>query len=130
MSIQVDILRACNHTDRPRSEVLIRKGETILTCTPCWNESVHARRAERKQQLAAHWQQERERQDREMQAVGATIGQKVYYFAPSMLGGFFGGITVTGTIARNRNQIAVIRLDEKHNGERYTQWTKAWRPRP
>lgn len=122
---QLDILRACNHTDRPRSEVLIRKGETLLVCTPCWNESVYTRRAERKQQLAGHWQAYREQQDREMLAAGATIGQRVYYFAPSMLG--LGGITVRGTITRNRNQIAVVRLDAKFDGRRYTEWTKAWR---
>lgn len=125
MTAQDRILRACNHPDGPRSEVDMGKGEIIMVCLDCWNRSVTARKAERKAQLADHWQQIAREQATEMQKAGATIGQRVSYFAPAMIG--LGGMLITGTIKLNRNGVAVVRMDSKCNGRRETEWTKAWK---
>jgi len=125
MTAQDTILRACAHA--PQScEVNMGKGEIIRACSECWNQSVYARRAERKRELAAHWNEYRTRQTEAMREAGATFGQRVSYFCRSMLG--FGGVLVTGTIVANRNGIAVVRLDRIVDGHKQTEWTKAWRP--
>jgi hypothetical protein len=100
------------------------KGERLNVCADCWNRSVYARKAARKQQLAEHWQKYRAEQKVAMDAAGAQLGDSVQYFCRSMLG--FGGLLVTGTITANRNGIAVIRLDRIVDGKRFAQWNKAW----
>lgn len=101
------------------------RGEVLNVCTDCWNASVDARRRDRKQELAEHWRKESAAQSEAMAAAGAQIGQRVSYFCRSMLG--LGGYTVSGTITRNRNGLAVVRLDRLYEGKRFTQWTKEWR---
>lgn len=127
MTTQQTILRACTHSHQP-CEVNLgtnRKPEVIFVCSDCWNTSVYAARDERKAQLAEHWRKVREAQDAAMLAAGQQIGQKVSYFAMSLLG--IGGYLVTGTIKRNRNGIAVIKFDCPQNGKMSTEWCKGWK---
>jgi len=102
-------------------------GETLAVCVDCWNSSVYARRAARKSQLADHWKQFRNEQATEMLAAGASIGDRVSYFAPSMLGAAFGGLLITGQIVANRNGVAVVKLDRQHDGKTQTAWNKGWK---
>jgi hypothetical protein len=125
MNTQETILRNCQHTDRQRSDVDMGHGERLPVCCECWNASVAARRADRKAQLAEHWREYREAQTKAMAEVGAQCGQRVTYFCRSMLG--FGGFSVTGTIVRNRNGVAVVKLDRKYDGKTTTEWNKGWR---
>jgi hypothetical protein len=118
---QDEILRACSHADRLTSEVTMGRGEIINVCCDCWNASVAARRSARKAQLAEHWTKYREVQAIAMQDAGAHIGQRVQYFAASMLGPCFGGILVTGTIRVNRNAVAYVHLDRSFNGKKSTE---------
>lgn len=124
---QDQILRACDHTDRQTSEVTMGHGETIKVCCECWNASVAARRSARKTHLAEYWTKYRQAQSIAMQEAEAHIGQRVQYFAASMLGPAFGGILVTGTIRVNRNAVAYVHLDRSFNGKKSTEWNKAWR---
>jgi hypothetical protein len=101
------------------------KGEKIFVCGDCWNASVYARRADRKRQLAEHWRAYAQGQQEAMSYAGAFIGQRVGYFCRSMLG--LGGFTVFGTIIANRNGVAVVRLDQKWDGKRQTEWNKGWK---
>jgi hypothetical protein len=126
MDAQEIILRNCQHTDRQRSDVDMGQGERLLVCCDCWNAGVTARRADRKAQLAEHWRNYREAQTKAMAEVGARPGQHVHYFCRSML--LLGGIDVTGTIALNRNGVAVVKLDRKYDGKTQTTWNKGWRP--
>jgi hypothetical protein len=128
MPTQDEILRACDHSDRQRAETNMGHGEIIPVCCDCWNASVQARRRDRKIQLAEYWAEHRTKQAEVMRKAGAEVGQRVQYFAPSMLGGFFGGITYKGTIRRNRNGVAYVQLDQASNGKRSTVWHVAWRP--
>jgi hypothetical protein len=125
VTAQDTILRACSHSHKP-CDVNMGRGEILPVCAECWNQSVYARRTNRKAQLADHWRQYREEQSCAMREAGAVIGQRVSYFCRSMLG--FGGMTVTGRIAVNRNGIAVIRLDRIVDGKRQAAWSKGWRP--
>lgn len=102
-------------------------GEKLTVCADCWNESVDARRAARKAQLSEHWEAYRVKQAGAMESAGAEVGQRVEYFAASMLGGYFGGITIRGTIVLNRNRIAVVKLDNPGHGPKYTAWHKGWK---
>ncbi len=86
---------------------------------------MYARRDERKAQLADHWKQYREAQAVAMAQAGQQIGQRVSYFCASMLG--IGGYLVTGTIKRNRNGVAIIKLDRPENGKTSTEWCKGWK---
>jgi hypothetical protein len=124
MNAQDTILRACQHERKP-CEVNMGNGEVVFTCGDCYNASVYARRAERKVQLAKHWDAYRCAQQEAMREAGASIGQRVSYFCPSMLG--LGGVTVTGQIRANRNGIAVIRLDQIVDGKREASWNKGWK---
>jgi hypothetical protein len=125
--IQDEILRACHHADRQTSEVQMGHGEILMVCCQCWNASVAARRSARKQQLADHWKAYSKKQAVAMREADADVGQRVQYFAASMLGPRFGGLLVTGTIRLNRNGVAIIRLDHAHNGKHSTEWNKAWK---
>ena len=127
MTAQETILRACRHDTRIGADTDMGNGEIIRVCVDCWNASVQARRAARKVQLSNHWGEYRVKQAAEMRKVGAEIGQRVFYFAPSMLGAFFGGCTYHGRITRNRNDIAVVRLDAPSGGHRFTAWHVGWR---
>jgi hypothetical protein len=124
---QDQILRACDHTDRQTSEVTMGHGEIIKVCCQCWNASVSARRNARKLQLAEHWTKYREAQAVAMHDADAHIGQRVQYFAASMLGAAFGGILVTGTIRVNRNAVAYVHLDRSFGGKKSTEWNKSWK---
>lgn len=126
MSAQDTILRACQHERKP-CEVNMGKGEVIFTCSDCYNASVYARRAERKLQLSEHWQGYSREQREAMREVGAEVGQLVTCFLPSMLGGYFGGITLTGRIVLNRNGVAIVKLDRPYNGAHSTTWHKGWK---
>lgn len=125
MNAQTAILRACQHPTSNPCEVNMGKGERLNVCSDCWNAGYRARKAERKQQLAEHWTQYRAEQACAMSEAGAKVGQRVQYFAASMLG--LGGILITGQIVTNRNGVAVIRLDSKYDGKRFTAWSKAWK---
>ncbi len=127
MPTQDEILRACDHSDRQRAETNMGRGEILKVCADCWNASVYARRQDRKLQLATHWQEYRTKQAEAMKAAGAEVGQRVQYFCPSMLGAFFGGITVKGIIRVNRNGVAYVQLDQASNGTRATEWNKGWK---
>lgn len=83
MATQTEILRACNHERKP-CEVNMGHGEILNVCAECWNQSVDARRRNRKAQLAEHWQEYRAKQIEAMKAAGAAVGDRVQYFAPSM----------------------------------------------
>jgi hypothetical protein len=48
-----DILRNCTHSDQLQGEVTTEDG-ILHVCCDCWNQHVHARRAARKAELAAH----------------------------------------------------------------------------
>ena len=124
---QDEILRACHHTDRQTSEVRMGHGEILMVCCECWNASVYARRSARKAQLADHWTKYRDVQAIAMQEAGAEVGQRVQYFAASMLGPAFGGLLVKGTIRVNRNGVAYVHLDHAHNGKHSTEWNKGWK---
>ncbi len=59
MTNQESIIRACTHTsaaDYTTSDITLSTGESVHCCCACWNQSVYARRAERKAQLKAHAQ--------------------------------------------------------------------------
>jgi hypothetical protein len=70
MNAQDTILRACQHERKP-CEVNMGNGEVIFTCGDCYNASVYARRAERKVQLAEHWNAYRCAQQEAMREAGA-----------------------------------------------------------
>lgn len=128
MTAQQTILRACNHSQGTLSEVNLgtnRKPEIIHVCNDCWNKSVYAARDERKAQLAEHWKEHRKGQDAAMLEAGQREGDRVSYFCASLLG--IGGYTVTGTIRRNRNGIAIIKFDHPQNGKTCTEWCKGWK---
>jgi hypothetical protein len=125
MDAQETILRACQHPTSNPCEVNMGRGERLNVCADCWNAGYRARKAARKAQLADHWTKYREEQVCAMSEVSAQIGQRVQYFAASMLG--LGGFLITGQIVTNRNGIAVIRLDSKFDGKRYTAWHRAWK---
>ena len=103
------------------------KGEILFTCANCYNASVYARRAERKLQLSEHWQGYSREQREAMREVGAVPGQRVTCFLPSMLGGYFGGITLAGRIVLNRNGVAIVKLDRPYNGAHSAAWHKGWK---
>jgi hypothetical protein len=126
MTAQDTILRACSHSPKP-CEVNMLDGTTLAVCGECWNQSVYARRAERKTQLAEHWSKFAGEQEAAMRDAGASIGQRVQYFCPSMLGAYFGGLTLTGRIARNRNGVAIVKLDRPYNGQHSAAWHKGWK---
>jgi hypothetical protein len=123
---QDQILRTCNHERKP-CDVNMGHGEVIKVCADCWNESVYARRRDRKTQLAEHWREYREKQAIALQSAGVAVGDRVQYFAPSMLGPAFGGIMFLGTIRRNRNGVAYVQLDRPSDGKRSTAWTHGWK---
>lgn len=126
MNAQETILRACSHERKP-CEVNMGHGEILHTCADCYNASVDARRQERKHQLSVHWNKYRAEQEKAMRAADAHVGQRVSYFCPSMLGAYFGGITVTGRIVLNRNQIAIVKLDRPYDGKTSTAWHNGWK---
>ena len=126
MGAQETILRACQHPHRP-CEVNMGRGEVIHTCADCYNASVDARRRERKNQLAVFWNDFRAKQEKAMREANAHVGQRVSYFCPSMLGGFFGGLTLTGRIVLNRNLVAIVKLDRPYNGQKSCQWHNGWK---
>ena len=126
MSAQSAILRACSHDPKP-CEVNMGKGEILFTCAECYNASVYARRAERKTQLAEFWGKHAAEQAAAMRDAVATVGQRVQYFCPSMLGAYFGGITLTGRIVKNRNGVAIVKLDRPYNGQLSAAWHNGWK---
>ena len=127
MTRQDEILRGCNHLGGQTCEVSMPRGEVLSVCSECWNASVYVRRAERKQQLANHWKEYREAQAVAMENAGAHVGQRVHFFAASMLGPMFGGLVVTGTIRVNHNGVCYVRLDRPANGKKTTEWNRAWK---
>jgi len=125
VTAQETILRACQHPHSGQLNVNMGRGEMLSACVDCWNSSVTARREERKAQLAEHWRKYAEEQRQAMESVGAKVGQRVQYFCRSMLG--FGGVTVNGVIALNRNGVPVIKLDQVVDGKKQAAWNKGWR---
>lgn len=103
------------------------RGEVLPVCSDCYNASVYARRAERKTQLAEHWRVFADKQKQSMRECGAQVGQRVTSFYPSMLGPYFGGLTLTGRIALNRNGIAIVKLDRPYNGQHSAAWHNGWK---
>lgn len=125
---QEAILRECAHREASRSEVDMGHGERLPVCVDCWNRSVQARKAGRKASLMKYWAEYAAAQSRAMAEVGASVGQRVERFFPSMLGEFFGGLTLHGRIIRNRNGVAIVKLDSPYNGKTTCSWSVGWRP--
>jgi hypothetical protein len=64
--------------------------------------------------------------NRQVEAAGYKVGDKVSYFAVSMLG--IGGMTVCGTVAKRKKYY--VKLDGSFNGQKTAHLTKAWRVAP
>ena len=58
-----------------------------------------------------------------MEKAGYKVGDKVSYFARSMIG--FGGITVTGKIGKRKKYY--VTLDRPFNGKKTAHLTNAWK---
>lgn len=120
------VYQSCTHRDRSVIHVWLSKREYVV-CREC----LHAGRAicdaSRKEYLAAYWRSKASIQSTQLKDCQVSIGMRVQRFCPSMLG--LGGMTLTGTLVKNRNGIAVVRMDQKCNGKRFTCWDYGWRER-
>jgi len=123
---QLRILRACQHVDVMRCGVRVSATELLDVCLPCIHAGREAFDAGRKAYLAAWWHSQASVQSTAMKDCQVDIGMRVQRFCPSMLG--FGGVTLTGTVTRNRNGMAVVRMDAKCSGRRFDTWNRGWRP--
>jgi hypothetical protein len=123
---QLSILRSCGHRDRTLCGVRVSSSELLEVCLPCIHLGRAAFDAGRKAYLKAYWHSQASIQDSALKDCHLAIGMRVQRFCPSMLG--FGGMTLTGKLVRNRNGIAVVRMDATLNGKRFTGWDYGWRP--
>jgi len=64
-----------------------------------------------------------EQYNSQVEAAGIKVGDKVSYFAVSMLG--FGGIEIAGKVAKRKKYY--VKLDAEVNGKKTAHLTKAWR---
>jgi hypothetical protein len=61
--------------------------------------------------------------NREVEAAGYRVGDRVSYFARSMIG--FGGIVVKGTVQKRKKYY--VKLDHTFQGQKSAHLTKSWR---
>jgi hypothetical protein len=123
---QEAILRACQHRDRTLCGVRVSAAELLYVCLPCIHAGREVYDAGRKAYLAAWWHSQASVQSSAMKDCQVAIGIRVQRFCCAMLG--FGGVTLTGIVVKNRNGMAVVRMDAKCNGRRFTHWDRSWKP--
>lgn len=102
----------------------IRKGmpKYLNDMTPAQHAVSHAVYTEQKRRYDEKIAFERAEYNLEVEKHGFRVGDRVSYFARSMLG--IGGISIKGTVGKRKQYY--VKLDHAYNGKKSAHLTSAW----